>query len=97
MIGFSVVPSTLAIYVLSAQAEGRQRTEPYGTWKSPITSELMFSGSIGLGQIVTDEGSIYWIETRPSENGRSVIVCRTSVGRVVKVFRAGAIETSEKS
>ena len=36
---------TLAIYVLSTQAEGQQRTEPYGTWKSPITSESMVSGS----------------------------------------------------
>lgn len=46
----------------------------YGSWKSPITSDLIVSSTIGLGQIVIDGGDIYWIETRPQEKGRYVIV-----------------------
>ena len=47
---------------------------PYGSWKSPITTELILSGAIGLGQVVLDDEDIYWSEMRPSEGGRVVIV-----------------------
>lgn len=50
------------------------KTAPYGTWKSPITSDLIVKGSIGLAQVRTDGENIYWIEARPSEAGRQVIV-----------------------
>ncbi|MCM3902155.1 MAG: S9 family peptidase [Pyrinomonadaceae bacterium] len=47
---------------------------PYGFWKSPITSDLIVSGSIGLSQPTLAEQDIYWVEMRPSEGGRNVIV-----------------------
>jgi dipeptidyl aminopeptidase/acylaminoacyl peptidase len=49
-------------------------TAPYGSWKSPITTDLILSGAIGLGQVVLDDEDIYWLEMRPSEGGRMVIV-----------------------
>ena len=33
----------------------------YGSWKSPITTELILSGAIGLGQVVLDDEDIYWL------------------------------------
>ena len=53
------------------------KTAPFGTWKSPITSDLIVSGSIGLSQVMLDGDDIYWIESRPAEKGRCVIVRRT--------------------
>ncbi len=53
---------------------------PYGSWKSPITPDLIVSESIRLGQIMLDGPDIYWIEGRPSEGGRNVIVRRTADG-----------------
>jgi hypothetical protein len=50
------------------------RVAPYGSWASPITSDLIVASSIGLGDVQVDGGDIYWIETRPQEQGRSVIV-----------------------
>ena len=50
---------------------------PYGSWKSPITADLIVAGSIGLGQVALDGQDIYWVEQRPSEGGRNVIVKRT--------------------
>ena len=47
---------------------------PYGSWKSPITSDLIVSGSVGLGQSTFDGDDIYWVEMRPKEAGRNVIV-----------------------
>src|ERR1051325_4496890 len=50
------------------------KTAPYGSWKSPITSDLIVRESIGLTQLRLAEGNAYWIEMRPSEGGRQVIV-----------------------
>ncbi|MGL6137875.1 MAG: S9 family peptidase, partial [Planktothrix sp.] len=51
-----------------------KKTAKYGTWKSPITADLMVEGTVGLGGLTWDGDHIYWIEGRPSEAGRSVIV-----------------------
>ena len=51
-------------------------TAPYGSWKSPITTDLIVSGAVGLGQIALDGNDVYWVEMRPAEGGRMVIVRR---------------------
>jgi len=62
-----------------------RRIAPYGSWKSPITSDLIVAGSIGLSQPLFDGSDIYWIEMRPTEGGRSVIVKRDALGKVTDV------------
>ena len=61
------------------------RIAPYGSWKSPITSDLIVGGSIGLSQPLMDGSDLYWIEMRPTEGGRSVIVKRDALGTVTDV------------
>lgn len=56
------------------------RTSPYGSWKSPITSDSIVSGSVGLSQPAIAGGDIYWLEMRPSEGGRNVVVRRNASG-----------------
>ncbi len=47
----------------------------FGEWKSPITSDLIVSNSIGLSSVKIDKNNnIYWLESRPQEQGRNVIV-----------------------
>jgi dipeptidyl aminopeptidase/acylaminoacyl peptidase len=58
---------------------------PYGSWKSPITSELIVSGSVGLSQPTFDGENIYWVEMRPTEGGRNTIVRRDTAGAVLDV------------
>ena len=60
-------------------------TAPYGSWKSPITTDLIVSGSIGLGQVALDGEDIYWVEMRPSEGGRMVLVKHDPEGETVDV------------
>ncbi|HJU14833.1 MAG TPA: S9 family peptidase [Stellaceae bacterium] len=50
------------------------RIAPYGSWASPITSDLIVAASIGVGEIRLDGGRVYWLETRPQEGGRTVLV-----------------------
>src|SRR6185503_692120 len=47
---------------------------PYGSWKSPITTDLIVKESIGLAQVQLDGDDVYWMEMRPSEGGRQAIV-----------------------
>ncbi|MGH9931102.1 MAG: S9 family peptidase [Pyrinomonadaceae bacterium] len=61
------------------------RIAPYGSWQSPITSDLIVSGSIGLSQPLLDGADLYWIEMRPTEGGRSVIVRQDALGVVTDV------------
>ncbi len=58
---------------------------PYGSWKSPITSDSIVAGSIGLSQPLIDGREIYWVEMRPTEGGRSVIVKRDELGILIDV------------
>ncbi len=62
---------------------------PYGSWKSPITSELIVSETIGLGQLALDGEDAYWVEMRPAEGGRSAIVRRTAGGAIEDVTPPG--------
>lgn len=64
------------------------QTAPYGSWKTPITSDLIVAGTIGLVQVALDGDDIYWIEARPQEKGRNVIVRRTPDGALTDVTPA---------
>jgi len=68
------------------------RIAPYGSWVSPITSDLIVASSIGLGDILVDGGDVYWIESRPQEQGRSVIVRCSRDGRPADVTPAAQSE-----
>jgi len=58
----------------------KQEVSAYGSWKSPITTDLIVKNIVRLGQIVIDADNIYWLEGRPEEGGRNVIVRLTADG-----------------
>lgn len=60
----------------------------YGAWQSPITADLIVQGSINLGQIELDGEDVYWLEGRPTEGGRNVIVRLTPDGQQTDVTPA---------
>ncbi|KAF8063411.1 Alpha/Beta hydrolase protein [Lyophyllum atratum] len=49
---------------------------PYGTWSSPITAEAITKGAISFPEVIVDPitSNIYHIESRPSEDGRNVLL-----------------------
>ena len=56
---------------------------PYGSWKSPIAAEMLIGGGKRrLNEIKVDGGDIYWLDGRPSEGGRIVIMRLTAKGEM---------------
>ncbi|HEX6268821.1 MAG TPA: prolyl oligopeptidase family serine peptidase [Anaerolineales bacterium] len=53
---------------------------PYGSWISPITTDLITAKTIRFVQICIDGEDIYWSESRPLEEGRCVIMRRAADG-----------------
>ncbi|HEY5980564.1 MAG TPA: prolyl oligopeptidase family serine peptidase [Microlunatus sp.] len=54
-------------------------TAPYGTWPSPVTTDLVTSGTVGLASPQLDRDTLYWLESRPDQGGRVELV-RQAVG-----------------
>jgi len=61
---------------------------PFGSWASSITADRIVSGSIRLVQPSLSQGCCYWIESRPQENGRSVLVCLDPNGQTIDLTPA---------
>ena len=61
------------------------RLAPFGSWKSPITSAWVSAQIVGLDQVAMDGEDVYWLEKRPAEGGRYVIVRRAPNGRLTDV------------
>src|SRR5262245_14759088 len=64
-------------------------TAPYGTWSSPVTAPAVAAGARRLGSIAIDGDDIYWLEGRPDEGGRQVIVRRTADGGIADATPQG--------
>ena len=52
----------------------KRRGTSFIEWEPALTTEEVFSDMVGLGEIHTDRNKLYWLEMRPSEQGRYVIV-----------------------
>ncbi|NNG24865.1 S9 family peptidase [Telluria aromaticivorans] len=47
---------------------------PCGTWTSPISAAVVAAGATPLASLTLDGASLYWLEGRASEAGRSTLV-----------------------
>ncbi|XP_015956466.1 uncharacterized protein LOC107480771 [Arachis duranensis] len=58
-----------------ATSNSNRTTAPYGSWKSPITADAVSGASKMLGGTAVDgRGRLVWLESRPTEGGREVLV-----------------------
>ena len=58
----------------SKEAIMTKRQAPCGAWTSPITAAVVAAGATPLSALVLDGASLYWLEGRASEAGRSTLV-----------------------
>jgi dipeptidyl aminopeptidase/acylaminoacyl peptidase len=64
-------------------------TTPYGSWESPITAEIVSAAGVRLGSVSVDGDDVYWLEGRPLEGGRSVLMVRHGDGTIADVTPEG--------
>ena len=62
---------------------------PYGSWRSPVTAKIMAEGGVGTQWPQSVDESLYWVELRPTENGRYVVVRRAPDGGIADVTPPG--------
>lgn len=58
---------------------------PFGSWPSPIRVDDLVGDTIRLTDPWIDLDDVYWLEGRPTEGGRSVLVRRAADGTTVDV------------
>jgi len=64
---------------------GTKTKAPYGSWRSPITAELAAVPAAPFSGLVLEGRDVYWLETRPTEAGRTTIMRRSSSGMVTEI------------
>jgi dipeptidyl aminopeptidase/acylaminoacyl peptidase len=47
---------------------------PFGRWPSPLSAEQVAAGKVSLSELMSDGVDLYWLESRPLESGRVVLV-----------------------
>lgn len=65
-------------------------TAPYGTWPSPISPQLVYAEARSLGEVRIDGTAVHWLELRPDEGGRQVVVRLAEDGTTVDVTPPGS-------
>ncbi len=67
----------------------KDKRAPFTEWKPAISAEEVFSDVIGLSEIQTEGKKTYWLEMRPIEEGRYVIVQRDETGKLRDITQPG--------
>jgi dipeptidyl aminopeptidase/acylaminoacyl peptidase len=65
------------------------RVAPFGGWESPFPIELLTKGAVGLGEITSHDGVRWWLEGRPDEGGRQVLVRHDRDGTMTRLSPEG--------
>jgi dipeptidyl aminopeptidase/acylaminoacyl peptidase len=76
---FSIASSGIA-------STGAPTAAPFGSWRSPIVAKMLVQGAVRFGDVTTDGDAVYWVEGRPEEEGRYVIVRSTADGKTEDVL-----------
>ena len=64
------------------QKPSHKNLKPYGNWPASISAELITRGAPGLNHLQSHGNRLFWVESRPWEAGRNVIMCLNKDGSV---------------
>ncbi|MEA2142130.1 MAG: hypothetical protein QOI64_560 [Solirubrobacteraceae bacterium] len=48
---------------------------PYGSWSSPISPAMIATGQVRVSETTAQHDATYWLESRPSDGGRTRVMC----------------------
>lgn len=58
----------------------------YGSWPSPVSAELITRAAPGLNFVQSHEQCLYWVESRPWDAGRCVIMQRNEQDKIIDLL-----------
>ena len=84
----------LTLYVLyisniSCSSIEQAKVTPYRDWKPAIKAEDVFKNFVHLSYLKTFDNRLFWLEVRPQEEGRYVVVKRGKDGRTIDLTPKG--------
>jgi dienelactone hydrolase len=90
LLGSGLLLAGCAMAGCAGRDDDTQRTvAPYGTWASPLSAAQATAGALRFDHLVLDGDDLYWVEGRPAEGGRSVVVRYTRDGRLLDITPPG--------
>jgi len=85
----TIITMLAATFASSAHLSAANPTNaPFGSWRSPISAQMLVQGAVRFGDMAIGGDTLYWVETRPEEQGRYVVVRRTPDGKISDVLPA---------
>lgn len=66
----------------------QKEKRPFGTWDSPLKANLIAQSALRLREPKFIDGNLYWIEGRPKEEGREVLLKRSHNGEIKELTSA---------
>jgi dipeptidyl aminopeptidase/acylaminoacyl peptidase len=83
-LSLAVLLPGLAVAAMQPEA----KTAPFGAWESPVTASQLADSAVRLGDVRVADGKAYWLESRPAEAGRYVVVTPDAKGGIAEVTPA---------
>ena len=84
-----VLRAAKADSVAAAAAAPRERVAaPFGSWASQVTADQIVGETNRLGQLAVQDRDVFWTESRPQEQGRTVLVWCSAEGRTADLTPA---------
>ena len=68
-----------------------------GRWPSPITASLVAQTAPAVNFLSVENDCLYWVESRPWDAGRNVIMCRNANGEVCLLYTSPSPRDVEES
>ncbi len=74
---------------MDRNASMNRAVAPYGTWESPVTAKRAATDGRRIDDLAVVGEFVCWVERRPEEAGRNVLVCRRPDGRTQDLTPTG--------
>ena len=71
-----------------SEQSGKRQIAPFGSWESPVTTEMLTAGALRFDELDVDGDDLYWVESRPDEQGRYAAMRYSSSGEISEVTTA---------
>jgi len=69
-----------ALEAVTGAPIGEPTVAPYGSWRSPISLEMLATAGRSVGAVHAEGGVVWWLEGRPSDAGRTTLVRLSKAG-----------------